>query len=399
MGGDLELAVRSCVAAGRRSVRLYALSAAIELVNRGLQLVTFLPLRPRVELTTALYAIAPYAYRGRDATAVEEAMTRFLVEARDHGMNACFEQALHSLSHLRYQRDAWASAAEDSFRLLELSERSDDATSVHALINGGACLALLGREIPKARALLARARAIAEATGTRLAVTQHRMGVAVVHHFAGELDEAVHELRETLATARAEEDHFRSSVSLTHICMVAHERGEWEAAGSWAGELESMADKLGEGSEGPFARAVQAIARRRAGETEPHDRVDAAIAALRAVDAKGLLSYAQTHAAELDLEEGRPANASSRGRDALEAAIAVTRASEAVVARAVLGRAALAHGRRDEALALLRELGPDLEAPGLVSAPRARGRFEAGRGPRAAARAAPPPHASTIVRP
>jgi ATP/maltotriose-dependent transcriptional regulator MalT len=194
------------------------------------------------------------------------------------------------------------------------------------------------------------------------------MGVGVIHHFLGDLDEAVRELSETMAIARGDEDHFRASVSLTHLAMIALERGEWSLAIARAAELTAIAEKLGDGSEGPFARATEAIARRRAGEAEADRLVEVALANLRAIDSKGHLAYALTHAAEIDLSEGDHANAARRAQEALAAACTVNRASEAAVARCLLGRAAFAAGRRKEAAERLRSVSGDLRQPGLVSA-------------------------------
>src|SRR5207244_481563 len=115
--------------------------------------------------------------------------------------------------------------------------------------------------------------------------------------------------------ARVDEDHFRASISLMHLSMIALEQERWDAAIANARELASFAKKLGEGSEGPFATAVDAIARRRLGEPGAEALVERALAGLREIDSKGHLAYAQTHAAEIALVEKKHANAAERAKE------------------------------------------------------------------------------------
>jgi len=367
VGGDVDLAVRACIAAGKRCVRLFANGAALELARRGLELASTLPTRARIEGSAELYGVAVTA-RDQDLPELEKGISRLFVDALTAGLHDSAQLAMHYLTHVRYRSEDWAKAAEDSLRLVEATEHADPASTVHALINGGACLALLGREIPKARAMLERATALAASHGVAMAVVQKRMGVGVAHHFLGELDEAVVELCETVARARTEADHWRASVCLSHLAMIALERGECDLAVGRAGELAAIAEKLGDGSEGPFAKAVDAIARRRSGEPGAAELVGSALEGLRAIDSKGHLAYALTHAADIDLAEGNHELAAHRAEEALAAAAVVARPSDAAVARALLGRAAFAAGRRDDATESLRALLVDLGRPGVLSA-------------------------------
>jgi hypothetical protein len=94
-----------------------------------------------------------------------------------------------------------------------------------------------------------------------------------------------------------------------------------------------VALKLGEGSEGPFAAALAALARHGAGEAAP---VDACLQQLQDADARAFLSYACNTLAELELEAGRAEAAAAAARRALEVARSVDRKSEIALALALL---------------------------------------------------------------
>ena len=70
---------------------------------------------------------------------------------------------------------------------------------------------------------------------------------------------------------------------------------------------------------------------------------------LRLADAKHRLAYVQARAALLDCERGRHDAALARAAEALSSARALERATEMLVAHAVLSRCALACGDRADA--------------------------------------------------
>ena len=81
-----------------------------------------------------------------------------------------------------------------------------------------------------------------------------------------------------------------------------------------------------------------------------------------------MLAYALNLAAAIDLERHRPESAGERASEALRAAALVQRHTQAVIARALLGRVALAGGDRASAAAHLEALRADLDSPLRVSA-------------------------------
>jgi hypothetical protein len=102
-----------------------------------------------------------------------------------------------------------------------------------------------------------------------------------------------------------------------------------------------VAARLGEGSEGPAADALEALVRRADGAAADGD-LEAALDRLRAIDTKGLVAYVQNVAARQDLARGRTEAAARRAEEALAAATAVGKARDVALAQAILAGASCA---------------------------------------------------------
>jgi hypothetical protein len=131
---------------------------------------------------------------------------------------------------------------------------------------------------------------------------------------------------------------------LQRIALIELERGDAAAARERARRIAAVAEKMGEGSEAPFAAMLDALAETVLGESGADDRVEQALVTLRALDAKALLSRALTLAAATDLEYGHLQRAAIRAEEALSAANVVGRRTEIVMALVLLARVALRRG-------------------------------------------------------
>jgi hypothetical protein len=119
--------------------------------------------------------------------------------------------------------------------------------------------------------------------------------------------------------------------------MIDFERGSHEAARVHCKALVELGDKVREGSERPFAHALDALCHYAlADDAAP---LEAALADLRAADAKHRLAYTLTRAALLDVDRGRPEAAIGRATEALGYAETLDRATEILLAHAALARA------------------------------------------------------------
>jgi tetratricopeptide (TPR) repeat protein len=239
--------------------------------------------------------------------------------------------------------------------------RSADAlTRARHLGNTARCLAMLERDMDQAHAMYAEARELADQAGTCLVSVE--WAAAILFDFAGDYSQAAQRFERVLELARAEEDRWVEYEALRALVQLELESGVPAAATRYSSELVAVAAKMGEGSEEPTARALEALLRFRAGVAGA-PALEQALARLRDVDAKGMLSYALTLAADGDLGAQRIAEAERRAAEALQAASAVSRRSQMALARVVLARAALVSGDRKRASSELDATRADFDQP------------------------------------
>jgi DNA-binding SARP family transcriptional activator len=354
LGGDLELAASAAVRAGERCLRLFAPAEAAELVERALPLVRGLPRDIRLCLHIALLKVYVHSSLGRRRAAELAAELGGLVaEAEAAGLHAEVQSGLYLLSVLSAESGDFADAESHSLRAVEATRDADPSTAVRALANTGRCLAQLEREPRRAAALLAEAAELARGHETGREVIDLPWGLGLVAIFAGEEALAIQYLERALQLARRAEDHWAECECMARFARIALEAGRPALARARAPELSAGTARLGEGSEGPLAEALAALARLALGEAGAAGRLDAAVATLRAIDTKGSLAYVQNLAAEIDLAAGRPEQARQRAEEALRAAAAVDRQSQMALALAALAQADLATGDRQTAAARL----------------------------------------------
>jgi len=113
---------------------------------------------------------------------------------------------------------------------------------------------------------------------------------------------------------------------------------------------------------------LDALAATVLGEPSAEDRVAQALDAIRALDAKALLSRALTLAAATDLGYGQLQQAAIRAEEALRAAEGVGRRSEIVMALVILARVARRRGDPAAAERYAQAAAADLREPHAVAA-------------------------------
>jgi DNA-binding SARP family transcriptional activator/tetratricopeptide (TPR) repeat protein len=354
LAGDAALTAKACVAAGERALRMLARSLARDFAARGLAHAARLGpegLAVRVELLR-LAAVSAAMTAERQA-ALEESAEDAVRLAREQGRPEVASRALYALGFFRSARGDFEGAHRFTLGAAEASRAASPAESVPAIANTAFCLAIIERELPKARALLDEAAESAKIHS--LSVIDVEVGDGYLAHMEGKLAHARGALERGLALARSGADAWRQSMALIRLAMLDLESGDWAAARARAGELRVVAQKLGEGSEGAIADALDALALLGMRAAEAPARVDAGIEGLVRADAKAMLAYALTMAAEMAIEDERFVDAERLARRALEAAEPLGKPSAIILAHAALGRAALGQG--DTARAL-----PELQA-------------------------------------
>jgi len=161
--------------------------------------------------------------------------------------------------------------------------------------------------------------------------------LGMLRYHANNLDEAVELFKEARTLAKSSGDRLSEFQANEYLAMIEFERGHIESAKAYCAVLIELGEKLREGSEHPFALALDALCHYAlADETEP---LEAALEKLRAVDAKHRLAYTLTRAALLDVERQRTGAAIARASEALSCAQVLDRATEIMLAHVALARA------------------------------------------------------------
>ena len=361
-GGDALLAAESALAAGQRCLRLYAHAEAAELATRGLAQLPRIERLTRVRLQIALYALLVESGRAaRGRASLEADLSRAIVEAQAAGLHAEAAQGFRARAVLYYTGENFDGARESSMRAAEETRRSDPATLGRELATTARCLMLLENEVPRAEGLIGEARTLLGAEADRLPGVAWAAGLLA--RFTGDRPAATQAFEAAIEGFAREEAHWERCQALTHRVMLALEGGDADEARRRCGPLVEVAGKMTDGSEAAVAVALCALVERPGAGPEAAARFEAAVAALVAADTKAMLAYVLNAAATQDLVAGELAAAEAHAGAALAAAAVVGRRSEIAVARALLGRAALARGDAARARAQLDALREDRERP------------------------------------
>ncbi|HVY38071.1 MAG TPA: AAA family ATPase, partial [Polyangia bacterium] len=361
LGGDARLAAQAALAAGQRCLRLYAQAEAAELANRGLQHAAGLERLDRVPLQIGLYGVLVGSGRSaRGSTPVEAGLSWAIAEAQELGLHAAAAEGFHVRSVMHYFGSEFEAARASTIRVAEETRNLDPLVRGRALADSARCLMLLESDVARAQALIDEARA---ALGQRAdQVANVAWATGLLARYLGDGAVAAPALEAAIGGFAREEAHWERCQALAQRVMLELERGAPAAARADCGALAEVARKMTDGSEPAVAQALSALVARATGEADAAARLESAIAALVSVDAKAMLAYVLNVAATQDLESADVASAEARARRALAAATAVGRRSEIAIARALLGRAAVARGDRATAREQLAAVRDDRRA-------------------------------------
>jgi DNA-binding SARP family transcriptional activator len=373
LGGDRDLAARFSLDAAERALRLFAGAEAGRLASAGLEHAATLPRDARLPLQLALLRVKVVStpWRGERQTLGAD-LSRIITEAQDAGLHAAASNGLQALSVLQREAGDLDGAHESTLRAVDVVRQAEPMAKARQMSDSARCLATLEREMVRAEGMLSEARAIfGEAARDSL---QFAWGLGLLQRFRGNMAESKELVEHAMRLAHRSEDHWAECEGLMTLVEIELDLGRPLHALSRCGELQRVAAKMGEGSEGPAAEALEALARVASGEREA-ERLDRALGLLREIDAKGMLAYVLTHAARLDLEAGRTAEARRRAHEALRAAEAVDRRTQVALARVVLGKTALAEGDSVTAARHCDALRADVAEPLRLSAHARAGAF------------------------
>jgi len=333
--GDAGLAARAMVLAGRLCLRFFANEEAMSLAQRGLQWVGTLPATERICLTLELREVMLSAAPTGDWEKAAQECAALAEQALDHNALSHARLGYYMASYLHWMHGHWTTAREGILQAERVARSGSAEEHVVGMAEAARCLAMLERDLPQADAMLLEAQALAARQKISHPAIPAALGMLRFHE--NKLVEATERFREARTLARSCGDRISEFQANEYLAMIEFERARPDCARVHCAVLIELGEKLRDGSEHPFACALDSLCNYAlTGEFEP---LEAALKQLRIADAKHRLAYILTRAALLDLERGHPARAAANASEALEYAEALDRATETMLAHVALASA------------------------------------------------------------
>jgi DNA-binding SARP family transcriptional activator len=341
--GDPELASRAMIAAGRLCLRLFANQQAQGFAQQGLALAGEVAGTRGVclalELHDILYSAAPLA----DWEAGAGEVVALAERALEHGALAHARLGYQLASHIRWAHGQWSGAHEETLQAERVTRCADDREQVIAMAETARCLAMLERDLDRARAMLAQARDLAAQRHLHHPAIPLAEGLLCLH--ADRFDAAEAHFKDARTLCKAMGDRLGEFQAQEFLLLLDLERDDYPRARERCGELRALGERLRDGSEAPFATAAEALCRY-ALEDDPGP-FGVALVSLRHADARHRLAVLLLQAARLDLARGRRETAVARAAEALEHARVLERPTEQLLALSLLAEAAHRAGDAD----------------------------------------------------
>jgi tetratricopeptide (TPR) repeat protein len=250
------------------------------------------------------------------------------------------------------EQGRWGAAREQTLRAERVVRGGDEESRIVGVAETAKCLVMIERDLGEADAMLMEASALARRRGFNHPAIAAGLGMLRFHE--NRLDEADDLFREARMLCKSLGDRVDEYLANEYLIMLDLQRGRLVQARERCNELLMLGGKLREGSEEPFARAMLGLCNYAIDDEA--DGMDAALADLRIADAKHRLAYILTRAAVLDCEQGRVESAIERASESLEYATLLERATEMLIANAVLSHASSKLGDCEKATRHAREV-------------------------------------------
>lgn len=352
--GDPALAARAMVSAGRLCLRFYANDDALALHDLGLEFARQLGAAERVCLTLELCDIRLAAAPLDEWEAAVEEFTALAEQALDHGALEHARLGYQMASYLRWVHGRVSDAQRDSLQAERVTRSADDEAHILGMAEAAKCLALLERDLPQADAMAMEARALAARRNVQCPPLPTALGI--LEYYQGRLDEAVDHLEDARALCKAQGDRVGEYLANEYLAVIEVERGDFSAAMGRCRTLLEIGSRLREGSERPFAEAMQALCHY--GVSSEDAGLDEILQSLRQADAKQRLAFLLNRGAMLDIRFNRLASAADRAGEALQLAQLMERPSELLHAHISLAEILGQRGAPEQAvhLAAVQEL-------------------------------------------
>ncbi|CAG9181259.1 hypothetical protein LMG23992_04460 [Cupriavidus laharis] len=357
LAGDAALAAKACVDAAEHCLRVCANDEAVSVTERGLGLLDSLPAgQARTHLAVRLLKLRLVAASNRPerrAPALADALRHAVEDADTLGLHEDAAEGLHMLSWLHQQDNDTEGTRLATLAAERMTRKAGAATRCQQLANTARCLLEVESDLPQAQAMLGDAEALAQSLALR--VIELAWGQGLLARARGDAAAALDFVSLAVDLARQRQDHWREYECLVWLATIAFERGHNAEVAGHSARIMEAARHMGE-ADAPFARALGALAGLRQGEASAHAALDKALESLRAIDDKAHLAYALNSAATLLRDNGNSPLIRPLALEALQAARAVRRQTETIIALAHLATVDAANGHAAEAVQWLAEL-------------------------------------------
>lgn len=333
--GDHYMAAKAMVSAGRLCLRFFANEDALQLANQGIELCQFLSGAEQVCQLLELHDIKWNAAPVADADEAAEYAVTLAEQALDYGALPYARLGYQMASYLRWINGQWSEARTDSLQAERVVRSADQEDHILGMAESARCLILLERDLSRADALFMEAKSLALRKEYRFAVLPLVEGMLC--YYRGEFEKAEEFLQEARTLYKSLGDRINEYQANEYLVMMEIERGDFHSALRRCKQLIIIGEKLKEGSEGPFARALEALCQY---VVDDHlEGLDIPLQTLREYDAKHRLSYTLIRAAQIDILKCRYDIAIDRGQEALRYTDLLNRPSEKVLAHRALAQA------------------------------------------------------------
>jgi hypothetical protein len=338
-GGDRALAVRACLAAGQRCLRVYAHADAYSLARRGLAQVEHLPEPDQTCLALELLQLQLHARWPDSPDEVLADLVRLTEHALDLGAVGHAHLGFHLRAYIKWQNGDPADAQRYSREVERISRMTAPHERAEALADSARCLAQLERDLSDAEAFVNEAELLADADQPPAGLPLAR---GILTLFRGDHVQAELDLERARQISARDGNRLEEFYALEFCVYLELARERYSAALALCVDLTSTAQRLRGGSELAFARATEALVRVLAGVDSSLEHFDECYAELTTQDAKQRCAFLAAEAAHYRIAHGDIGSALSEAQRALALARAVDRTTERALALSVIVRAELA---------------------------------------------------------
>ncbi len=350
---DHGTAVRACIGAAQLCLRLCANAQAAETAERGLAHLLHLPAgQERIRLQINLLGVKVVAGTSnkRDMQVLVAGLEKAADAALMSGMHSEAVKAVSLVSEVHFQANNTELAHQATLRAERISRTADVATHFRQAANTAYCLLAVESSIPRALDLIREAETLAETNN--LDFVDLNIGRALAARWRGDLDTASSQIGRAISFAEFREDRFYQAEAMIWLTTIALERGDYDEVEV---RCDEFASKLAEvdSLRMPIIEAMQALARVARAEAGAQELFESRLERVRAIDDKSRLAFLLNTFADLCLRNGAAGRAKAAAEEALALASMLRRATEAVVAHAILGRLDSAAGEIQQAVAHL----------------------------------------------